>query len=240
VRRVLGRTGLGSAVVVGLLLAGRAVAGPVPILVVASRYQFTPGGPDGPPILLNAGATYEITFRSTDVEHGVSAIPLLGIPALDLLPGRDQTILVAPTLAQLGTYNFACIRVCGAGHGDMHGVIEVTIDDASVLRLMGGRFLVVASFRDSDGTMTLAHPAVLTSDSGDFWFFQPDNVELVVKVLDGCALNGRFWFFATGLTNVEVTLFLEDSLGSDSRTYASAAGAPYAPIQDVDAFSSCP
>jgi hypothetical protein len=223
-----------------LLLARPAVAAPVPILVVASRYQFTPGGPDGPPILLNAGTTYEITFRAGDVEHGVSAIPRLGIPALDLVPGRDQTVTVAPTLDQVGRYNFACIRVCGAGHGDMHGAIEVDIEDSSALRLMDGRFLVAAAFRASDGATNLAHPVLLASDSGDFWFFQPDNLELVVKILDGCGLNGRFWFFATGLTNVEVSLFLEDTLGGDSRTYASAAGVPFASIQDVDAFGSCP
>ena len=29
-----------------------------------------------------------------------------------------------------------------------------------------------------------------TTDTGMFWFFSPDNVELVVKVLDGCRENG--------------------------------------------------
>jgi hypothetical protein len=36
-----------------------------------------------------------------------------------------------------------------------------------------------------------------TTDTGAFWFFAAANVELIVKVLDGCALNGAHWVFAT-------------------------------------------
>ena len=227
-------------VAVALFEAGAAGAAPLPIVVVASRYQFTPGGPEGPPIHLSAGTTYEITFRAMDVEHGVSAIPVLGIPELDLFPGRDESVIVAPTLAQVGRYNFACIRVCGAGHGGMFGAIEVGVDDSNALHLAGGRFRVAATFRAADVPLTLAHPVSLTSDSGAFWFFDPDNVELVVKVLDGCALNGRRWFFATGLTDVEVTLLLEDTLRGGSAIYANPPGTPFPSIQDTSALDDCP
>ena len=97
----------------------------VPLLVTASRYQFSPGGPDGPPIRLAAGVTYAITFRSADVVHGVSAIPVLGIPSFEVAPGADFLVVVTPTEAQRGRYNFACTRVCGVGHGGMFGAIEV-------------------------------------------------------------------------------------------------------------------
>ncbi len=97
----------------------------VPLLVTLSRYQFSPGGPEGPPIRLTAGVTYRITFRSTDVEHGVSSIPVLGIPGEHVIPGTDYVVTVTPTPAQRGRYNFACTRVCGVGHGGMFGAIEV-------------------------------------------------------------------------------------------------------------------
>ncbi len=96
-----------------------------PLLVTLSRYRFSPGGPDGPPIQLDAGTTYQITFHSTDVEHGISSIPQLGIESRSIAPGNDYTVLVTPTEAQRGFYNFACTRVCGGGHGGMHGAIEV-------------------------------------------------------------------------------------------------------------------
>ena len=39
----------------------------------------------------------------------------------------------------------------------------------------------------------------LTSDTGYFWFFGSSNVEAVIKVLNACSLNQRFWVFAGGL-----------------------------------------
>jgi hypothetical protein len=97
----------------------------ISLLVTLSRYQFSPGGPDGPPIRLQAGVTYRITFRSNDVEHGISAIPLLDIATAAIVPGADYVITLTPSLAQRGRYTFACTRVCGAGHGGMFGAIEV-------------------------------------------------------------------------------------------------------------------
>lgn len=97
----------------------------VSLLVTLSRYQFSPGGPDGPPIRLQAGVTYRITFRSADIEHGISAIPLLGIASQSVAPGSDYVVTVTPIFSQRGRYNFACTRVCGAGHGGMYGAIEV-------------------------------------------------------------------------------------------------------------------
>ena len=35
-----------------------------------------------------------------------------------------------------------------------------------------------------------------------FYFFSRDNIEVIVKVLDGCAINGHYWVFATGLTDI--------------------------------------
>ena len=102
-----------------------APAAPVDLLVTLSRYQFTPGGPDGPPIRLQAGVTYRITFRATDVEHGISAIPRLGIGSQAIPPGSDYVVIVTPTISQRGQYTFACTRVCGAGHGGMYGSLEV-------------------------------------------------------------------------------------------------------------------
>ena len=51
----------------------------------------------------------------------------------------------------------------------------------------------------------------LTDDSGYLWFFDADNIELIVKVLDGCGVNNRYWVFAGGLTNVEVDIIVTDT-----------------------------
>ena len=105
--------------------AARAVPGqPVDVLVTLSQYRFSPGGPDGPPIELQAGVTYRLTFRAADVSHGVSPIPQLGIEGREVAPGDDYVVIVTPSGA--GLYAFACTRVCGGGHGGMRGAIVVT------------------------------------------------------------------------------------------------------------------
>jgi cytochrome c oxidase subunit 2 len=209
----------------------------VPILVTLSRYRFSPGGPGEPPIRLQAGTTYRITFRSADVEHGISAIPVLGIEGREVSPGEDYAVTVSPTAAQAGRYNFACTRVCGAGHGGMFGAIEVEEpEDPGILRLGDGRFRVEAVWSASNaGTSGVGTAVPLTSDTGAFWFFQPSNLELVLKVLDGRAINGHFWVFYGALSNVEYAITVTDTETGAVRRYHNPEGR-LASEADTEAF----
>jgi hypothetical protein len=112
--------------------------------------------------------------------------------------------------------------------------------DAQTLCLNDDRFAVQATFETDDGTTGAAKSVALTSDTGYFWFFTADNVEIVVKVLRGCALNNRYWVFAAGLTNVKVVLTVTDSETTQTKIYNNPQGQGFKPIQDVDAFASCP
>lgn len=113
--------------------------------------------------------------------------------------------------------------------------------DDTVLCLEGGRFRVEATWEDFTGTSGSGRTVPLAADSGYLWFFSPDNVELVVKVLDACeAPFRRFWVFAAGLTNVGVTLTVADTHSRQVRRYTNAKGSPFQPIQDTDAFATCP
>jgi len=105
----------------------------------------------------------------------------------------------------------------------------------------GGRFRVEASFQRTAGGNGAAHAEPLTTDTGTFWFFRRENVELIVKVLDGCAVNGHRWVFAAGLTNVGVELRVTDTAtGAPARRYLNPAGAAFRPVQDTAAFAACP
>ena len=61
----------------------------------------------------------------------------------------------------------------------------------SDLCLGNQRFLVRASYRTPQGVAGTGTIFPLTDDTGAFWFFDPANLEVVVKVLDGCAVNDR-------------------------------------------------
>jgi len=71
---------------------------------------------------------------------------------------------------------------------------------------------------------------------GAFWFFSPENPEVLVKVLDGCAVNQRHWLLASATTNVGYRLVATDTLTGAEKVYTNADRTPALPIQDTAAF----
>jgi hypothetical protein len=113
--------------------------------------------------------------------------------------------------------------------------------DATSLCLWASRFRVTAEFqRTPEDPSSPAAAALLTPDTGYFWFFDPSNVEIVTKVLNGCSVNGHYWFFSGGLTNVGVQITVTDVLSGAVRRYSNSVSSPFAPIQDTTAFATCP
>ena len=114
-------------------------------------------------------------------------------------------------------------------------------DESTVLCLHDERFQVTVDWK----TDSLDGPAQAvpfgTSDSGIFTFFDDDNWELLVKVLDGCGLNQRFWVFSAATTNVEYTLSVTDRLTGESTSYFNPANTVASAITDTDALrDACP
>ena len=98
------------------------------------------------------------------------------------------------------------------------------------------RFQVAVSFVDPRTGATGSGQAVtLSDDTGIFWFFDPANLELMVKVLDGTAVNGRFWVFYGGLSDVDYTLTVTDTATGAQRTYHNPQH-HLASAADLDAF----
>lgn len=108
------------------------------------------------------------------------------------------------------------------------------------LCLNGSRFQVEVEWTTRDGQSGSGRAVPLTSDTGLFWFFNSENVELVVKVLDGCGVNGRYWVFAGGLTDTRVRITVTDTLREVVRQYSNPQGTPFKPVQDTSAFATCP
>lgn len=113
-------------------------------------------------------------------------------------------------------------------------------DNDLTVCLLGNRFEVTAKFSAPGGAGGNAHMVKLTDDSAYMWFFSADNVEAVMKVLNGCALNSRYWFFAGGLTNVDVVITVTDSNTNSITQYHNDQGTAFQPIQDTSALQVCP
>ncbi len=110
-----------------------------------------------------------------------------------------------------------------------------------------GRFQVDVTWRDFAGGTGGGREASLpraglakSDDSGLFYFFSPENWELLVKVLDGCAINDRFWVFAAATTDVEYRLRVTDTESGRAREYDNLQGVAAPAVTDNRAFATCP
>ena len=104
-----------------------------------------------------------------------------------------------------------------------------------------GRFRANVSWRDFQDSGR-AVPVATSSDSGMFYFFNADNTEMLVKVLDACGLASfnSYWVFAAAATNVEYTLTVTDTQTGQTRTYDNPLGMNAPAITDTGAFATCP
>ncbi len=113
--------------------------------------------------------------------------------------------------------------------------------DPAILCLHDGRFRVEAEWTDFAGnTGHGTAVAARSMDSGMLWFFHPDNWEVLVKVLDGCSINQRFWVFAAATTDVAYTLEVTDTATGLVRSYTNPLGVASPAITDTEAFAICP
>jgi hypothetical protein len=105
-----------------------------------------------------------------------------------------------------------------------------------------GRFSARGTFRTAAGQTGpfMAVPVATAPDSGLFWFFAPSNLEMLIKVLNGCGLNSRYWVFFSAGTNVEFTVTVTDTQTGATKTYSNALNTAAPPVQDTSAFATCP
>lgn len=110
------------------------------------------------------------------------------------------------------------------------------VPNGTTLCLNASRFRVQVAWQvPSQGTSGVGNGVALTSDTGEFWFFSANNIELVVKVVDGRAFNNKFWVFYGALSNVQYTITVTDTLTGAIKTYTNPNG-NLASVADVTAF----
>jgi ELWxxDGT repeat protein len=98
-------------------------------------------------------------------------------------------------------------------------------DGATTLCFLGGSLAVEVDWHDPrSGNSGHGVPIGGSDNTGYFWFFDPANVELVVKALDGTAVNGHRWVFYGGLSDVEYEIRVTEVATGASRTYRNPFG----------------
>ncbi|MFL6198588.1 MAG: hypothetical protein ACJ76J_05405 [Thermoanaerobaculia bacterium] len=118
--------------------------------------------------------------------------------------------------------------------------IDVETEPEIALFPHDGRFEVKVDWFSGQGSPGVGRGISLTEETGYVWFFNPQNVEVVLKVLNGCGLNSRYWVFIAGLTDVQVDIEVTDTFTGATKRYHNPLGARFQPVQDTSAFATCP
>ncbi|MCY3928067.1 MAG: PKD domain-containing protein [Acidobacteria bacterium] len=110
--------------------------------------------------------------------------------------------------------------------------------NGKTLCLQDSRYAVSVDWWSGDGGRgkgTVVHAG--TNEVGLFRFFDTDNWEILIKVLDGCAVNGHVWVFGASTTDVGYTIRVTDTVPGHAKEYRNEPGAPAAAMTDTKAFS---
>ena len=180
--------------------------------------------------------------------HG--ADPAADVAAAPIQHATDGTTVDG--LAAATPYTFRVRAVNGEGASPWSAAASATtlgaggpcVADGATLCLLDGRFEVRAQWRNPRSPFGhgagMAQAAPGSERTGLFSFFDPDNVELVVKMLDGRPVNGAFWSFYGALSDVEYWVSVRDAETAGAvRTYHNE---PYAlcGLGDTTAFVDGP
>lgn len=127
--------------------------------------------------------------------------------------------------------------ITGEIHFKKQGVCHPT---DTAMCLQNGRFAVSVSWNDEWGGSGVGHAIPATDDSGLFWFFSPSNMELLIKVLDGCGFNSHYWVFFAATTDQQFDIRVTDTQTGDYVEYTNPLKNPADAVTDTFAFDTCP
>ena len=79
-----------------------------------------------------------------------------------------------------------------------------------------------------------------SKQSGVLYFFERDNAEVLIKVLDACPVNGYRWVFVAPVTDLAFNLAVTPPGGGDPWTHSNNLGQTAATAGDTKAFACSP
>lgn len=222
----------------GELAATFLEAGPLSVSASEMRIGSDISWPRTPTGAINEVRLWNVARTQTqirdDMDNPITAAQA-GLIAVWSLAGNAQDV-VGPHDGSLqgtgvGFLTFPPLANCGATTATAHCLLN--------------RFLITARWRTNpapgsitDGQAQVAGCA--NSGSGLFQFFSPNNWEIMVKALNGCGLNNRYWIFSAATTNVFYRMEVLDVQRGVQKIYFNYPGPPAPAVTDVNAFATCP
>lgn len=173
-------------------------------------------------------------------DNGVQGVHFSSIANVALVGNQSYYLVTAgaePALQGTFTSFVSCTGATRiiAGDGSMPAY------DGRYGELRKGRFRISATWKNfANATGNGTFVPLGSEDSGILWFFTPGSFELMIKIVDGCSLNNRYWVFLAALTNVEFHVTVYDTWTDTPKQYDNVLGVSAAAITDTNAFQTCP
>lgn len=103
---------------------------------------------------------------------------------------------------------------------------EPEAEPSDTLSLLSDRFEVTVDWvnQHAGDTTGIGTAVPGTNQAGYFWFFNERNLEIVVKMVDGRAVNGYWWVFYGGLSDTNYTIKVVDTITGEEWTRTNAPG----------------
>jgi plastocyanin len=190
--------------------------------------------------------------RNSNNETGfrVQSKVLDGSPFQDVLPlaPAGSTGMTVTGLLPATAYGFHVRAENASGNSAYTSEVDAATDaspgtctaDANTLCL-GGRFKVTVAWVTSAAKgLGTTVPLASNPDSGLFYFFAPNSIEMLIKVLNGCSLTSSYWIFFAATTNVQFTVTVADMTTGKSKFYLNPLNQAALPVQDTIGLATCP
>lgn len=159
------------------------------------------------------------TFQWYEGEKGVTTKPV----------GTNSENFTTPAIAATTKYWVRITNDCGAVDSEAATVTVNPPCPDGKLCALNGRFELTLDARDHRTNNTGSGFPLQQNDI--FGFFSlpaltgdPNNPEVFVKMLDGTPVNGNYWVFFGGLTDLEYTLKVDDKVAGTSKSYFKEGG----------------
>jgi hypothetical protein len=186
-----------------------------------------------------AGSTVTIDLTSDEFDTVLALLDAAGNPVDGDDDGGDGTnSRIVYTLDAPGPW---AIAASGFGPEEL-GTYTLSLDcgTPTALYFLEGRFVISVDWRRPNGETGVGQAIPGTDRAGLFYFFNEANLEMLIKMLDGCPLNDRYWVFYAATTNVEFTVTVLDRATGETKEYFNPLGTAAPPVQDTSAFATCP
>jgi hypothetical protein len=190
-----------------------------------------------------AGDDFEAVSGTLSWNHNDGSTRTFQVPIVDdTLSEGSETILLDLSGATGGAGIDSVRGSALLNLLDNDGSQAACVPSATNMCLLGGRFAAQITYRTPNVGTGAGHAVTYSNQTGLFWFFNQENVEMLLKVVDGCNVPGlnAYWVFFSATTNVDFTLTVTDTQTGVAKQYRNPLGLAAEPIQDVSTFQACP